>query len=68
MKKKKIGICSGSGTGSGSIIPEADRRIRIKMIRIRNTAYMNYYLLSIAFKKNNLLYFCFTMKTVTTQR
>ena len=33
--KKKIGICSGSG----SIIPEADPRIRIriKMIRIRNT-------------------------------
>ena len=43
IKKKKIGICSGSGSrtgpGSRSIIPEADPRIRIriKMIRIRNT-------------------------------
>ena len=39
IKKKKIGICSIL-VGSGSIIPEADPRIRIriKMIRIRNTA------------------------------
>ena len=41
IKKKKIGICSRTGPGSGSIIPEADPRIRIririKMIRIGNT-------------------------------
>ena len=43
INKKKIGICSESrtGPGYGSIIPEADPRIRIriKMIRIRNTAW-----------------------------
>ena len=42
IKKKKIGIWRkrpGFGPGSGSIITEADLRIRIliKMIRIRNT-------------------------------
>ena len=42
IKKKKfefVRVGSGSRTGPGSIIPEADPRIRIrlKMIRIRNT-------------------------------
>ena len=39
MEKKKIGICSI--LGPGSIIPEADPRIRIRMIRIRNTAFID---------------------------
>ena len=57
IKKKQIGICSdrvGSGSRSrtGSIIPEADPRIRIriKMIRIRNTD--NSYTIAVKHKRN----------------
>ena len=44
IKKKKIEICSILGRiririQNRTIIPEADPRIRIKMIRIRNTAF-----------------------------
>ena len=51
--KSYLGSGSGSGSvsesGSGSIITDADPRIRIKMIRIRNTGFFKVKIMEISF-------------------